>query len=202
LIVASEWVRDLYASMAPALTPKMRVCPAGVDADYWQPSGNERAARAVVYWKDAPEALGDDVERVLRAAHLEPVRVRYGDYDLQWYRSALSEARLAVFLSTFETQGLALAEAWAMDVPTLVWNPQEPTNWAGGDTFTAESSCPYLTPATGIAWKTIAEMEQAARVVLTRNTAFTPRAWVLANMTDAVCASALYAIMAQASLHR
>ena len=54
-----------------------------------------------------------------------------------------------VFLSTFETQGIALAEAWSMDVPAIVWDPQGQAEWRGR-TFTSRSSAPFLTPATGV----------------------------------------------------
>jgi hypothetical protein len=194
LIVASEWVRELYALIAPAISHKVRVCQAGVDTDYWKPDERTRSRRAVVYWKDGPDTLSEEAERVLKATGLATVRVQYGAYDVSTYKELLSDAPLAVFLSTFETQGLALAEAWAMDVPTLVWNPQAPTEWRG-QAFVAGSSCPLLTPMTGRTWKMLGELETAARDVLANPTQFDPRAWVLANMTDAICASALYRIV-------
>src|SRR6185503_20137764 len=131
LIVASAWVRELVASLAPSVAHKLRVCQAGIDADFWTRTAETRSRRPVVYWKDSPEALCVDVERVLAAAGLEPVRIRYAEYDGETFKRALDGAPFAVFLSTFETQGLALAEAWAMDVPTLVWDPQADTQWAG-----------------------------------------------------------------------
>ena len=54
---------------------------------------------------------------------------------------------MAVFMSRSESQGLALAEAWAMDVPTLVWQspPGEP-----GSVFSLSDPAPYLTSDTGV----------------------------------------------------
>ena len=120
--------------------------------------------------------------------------MRYGEYDRDTFKRVLSESFVAVFLSSFETQGLALAEAWAMDVPTLAWDPRGPTEWRGR-AFVAGSSCPYLTRATGRAWNTIAELEAGLDEVTRLRGTFTPRQWVLANMTDAVCAAALYRIV-------
>jgi hypothetical protein len=194
LIVASDWVRDLTASAAPEIAHKLRVCHAGIDAEFWKPTSAMRAQRAVVYWKDSPEALCIDAERVLRAAALEPVRLRYGGYDAVTFKTALEEARLAVFLSTFETQGLALAEAWAMDVPTLVWDPQAETEWAGIP-FKAASSAPYLTRATGVTWKALSELETCVCEALTVPQHFSTRQWVLAHMTDAIGAANLYEII-------
>jgi hypothetical protein len=192
LIVASDWVIDLYRGEAPQLVPKIRVCQAGVDADCWKP-GHPRKSRerAVVYWKSGPESFCLDVEQIVSRCGLAPVRIRCGEYALHEYKRALESAAVAVFISSFETQGLALAEAWSMDVPTLVWNPRGDAEWRGR-MFRAGSSCPFLTSATGRTWITSAELEVALRETLRNPTSLTPRQWVLAHMTDAICAAALY----------
>jgi hypothetical protein len=200
VIVASEWVRQLYVSEVPELAAKLRVCQAGVDAAYWQSTAKKGANRAVIYWKDSPEALCRDTERVLLEQGLDCRIVRYGSYDAATFKAGLSEAAMAVFLSTFETQGLALAEAWAMNVPTLVWNPQARTQWQGGRMFTAGSSAPFLTAVTGRTWKTLEQLASAVREVLASPASFTPREWVLAHMTDEVCARALYRIVQRAAV--
>jgi hypothetical protein len=81
-----------------------------------------------------------------------------------------------------------------MDVPTLVWDPQGEAQWRGR-CFQSRSSAPYLTPATGRTWRAIAELEPALRGALADASAFRPRDWVLAHMTDAICAAALYDII-------
>jgi hypothetical protein len=198
LIIGCEWARDLFAG-TPHLAPKLRVCPVGVDAAQWSPSGRVRQRRALIYWKSGDETFCAAVEDVVRRAGLEPVRVPsgHGRHDLfapEHLREALDAATVGVYLSAFETQGIALAEAWAMDVPTLVWDPQEVTHWRG-HAFRAGSSAPYLTAATGCTWKTIAELETSLAGTLRDLPGFTPRAWVLAHMTDAVCARRLYELL-------
>src|SRR5262249_9038381 len=98
---------------------------------------------------------------------------------------------VAVFLSTFETQGIALAEAWSMDVPTLVWNPRSSAEWRGRR-FVAGSSCPYLTPATGLDWVTLGDLQRVLIEAIDGRTGFQPRRWTLEHMTDAVCSQTLY----------
>jgi hypothetical protein len=192
LIVASEWVRELYRAEAPDLCDKVGVCQAGVDPGYWQPSpGRSRSGRAVVYWKSGPEAFCAAVEAAVAGFGLAPVRVRYGAYGRDGYRRLLDHAEAAVFLSHFETQGLALAEAWAMDVPTAVWDPRGPAELSGRR-FTAGSSCPFLTPETGRAWRTLDELPAALAALSAGRAGLAPRRWVLRHMTDAVCADALY----------
>jgi hypothetical protein len=196
LIVASSWVIDIYRDHAPELVEKIRVCPCGVDAEWWAPStGTDRAAgrRAVVYWKSGGESFCRDVEAAMSRRGLQAVRVRYGHYQPGEFKSLLNESALAIFLSSFETQGLALAESWSMNVPTLVWNPCEMTEWRGYP-FRARSSAPYLTSSTGLAWRTIEELERSLDEALQRQT-FNPRSWVLANMTDARCARRLFDVI-------
>jgi len=193
LIVASEWVVDLYRQQAPHLVPKIRVCQAGVDAEYWKPVGGSRRDRAVVYWKSGPEAFCAEVEQIVARCGLTPIRIECGRYDRGEFREALERAAVAVFLSSFETQGLALAEAWSMDVPTIVWNPRSDAEWRGRR-FRAGSSCPFLSEATGRDWTTVAELEGTLRDSL-RNRTFKPREWVLGHMTDSICARDLYRLI-------
>jgi hypothetical protein len=194
LIVASGWVRDLYWASAPELVAKTHVCPAGVDPDTWKPTGQPRDAQCVIYWKSGDEQFLDEVESIIESRVLEPVRIRYGEYKTPEFKAALDKAVLGVFLSSFETQGLALAEAWAMDVPTLVWNPLAEASYRGLS-FIAGSSAPYLSDATGTEWSTTTQLSSALDYAIRRRETFRPREWVLAHMTDAICARYLLSII-------
>jgi hypothetical protein len=198
LIVACDWARDFYRD-APQLLEKTMSCPCGVDPEYWRATGRPRTNLAVVYWKSGDEAFCEQVERVVRRCGLEPRRVRsaHGEHALFTpadFRQLLDTAVVGVFLSTFETQGLALAEAWSMDVPTAVWDPRGAAEWRGRR-FQAGSSAPYLTPATGRLWQSLDELEPVLRGMIEERSTFHPRAWVLAHMTDAIQSAALYEII-------
>lgn len=198
VIIPSEWTRDFYRDV-PSLSAKSRVCTCGVDVTYWQPTGRPREQTAVVYWKSEDERFCEEVERIVKRCGLQARRVRSGHGQHQIftqadYRDLLDGSAVAVFLSTFETQGIALAEAWSMNVPTLVWDPRGDAEWRGRR-FTAGSSAPYLTPATGEAFRSIDGLEPALERVLKSHRSFHPREWVLANMTDAVCSKRLYELI-------
>ena len=198
LIVACDWARGFYRD-APQLFDKSVSCPCGVDPGHWKPTGRPRTNSAVVYWKSGDETFCEQVEQIVRTCGLEPRRVRsgHGEHGLFTpgdFRHLLDEAVVGVFLSTFETQGLALAEAWSMDVPTAVWDPRGTAEWRGRS-FQAGSSAPYLTPATGRLWQTLDELEPVLRGILAGRSSFHPREWVLAHMTDAIQSAALYDII-------
>ncbi len=198
VIVPSEWTIDFYRDF-PALVAKSRVCPCGVDAEIWKPAGRAKEQRAVVYWKSGDERFCEAVEAIVRACGLEPLRFRsrhgeHGIFEPAAYREALDRAVIGVFLSSFETQGIALAEAWSMDVPTVVWDPQGEGEWRGR-TFASKSSAPFLTPSTGLAFRTIDDLAPALRRALTLLPGFRPRGWVLEHMTDAICSERLYKLI-------
>jgi hypothetical protein len=198
VIVPSEWTRDFFRNV-PSLSAKSRVCTCGVDVTYWQPTGRPREQTAVVYWKSGDERFCEAVERIVRQSGLETRRVRSGPgehriFTAADYRNLLDGSTVAVFLSTFETQGIALAEAWSMNVPTLVWDPRGDAEWQGR-TFTAGSSAPYLTQATGAAFREIGALKSELERALESPDCFQPREWVLENMTDAVCSRRLYELI-------
>ena len=190
LIVPSVWVRNLYFASAPQLVPKTYVCPSGVDVEMWKPSDAPRDPQCVIYWKSGDEKFCEEVEAIVESRALEAIRIRYGHYKASEYREVLDKSAFGVFLSSFETQGLALAEAWSMDVPTLVWDPRAQASWRGRS-FTSGSSAPYLTDATGAAWTSSRELSECLDDAIRHRERFHPREWVLNHMTDAVCAERL-----------
>lgn len=198
LIIASDWVKTFYRD-APDLLAKSQVCPCGVDAEFWKPRSTRARRTAVVYWKSGDAAFCEQVEGIVRGCGLEPRRVQSGAGEHAHFtpaqlRGLFDEAAVAVFLSAFETQGLALAEAWSMDVPTLAWDPRGIASWRGRS-FQSGSSAPYLTAATGRLWRSIDELEPLLRDALAARESFRPRQWVLEHMTDAICSAALYTIV-------
>jgi len=45
----------------------------------------------------------------------------YGDYSLELWKGALVLSVAAFFMTGTESQSIALAEAWAMDIPTFIY---------------------------------------------------------------------------------
>ena len=199
VIIPSEWTRNFYRDV-PSLAARSRVCTCGVDAGYWQPTGRTPASRRRSCTGRAErKRFCEAVEAIVRQCGLEPLRVRsrHGEHRIFTqadYRDVLDRSVIAVFLSTFETQGIALAEAWSMNVPTLVWDPQGDAEWLGRR-FRSASSAPYLTPATGVAFGDIGDLKPALDRALQSLGSFQPRDWVLENMTDAVCSKRLYELI-------
>lgn len=200
-LVPSEWVGTAYLEDAPSLTGRISVWAAGVDERYWNKSRRQRDLKTVlVYWKNAPADVGAGVEALLRSLAWQPVRITYGQYEREQYRAALEASTFAVFLSGSESQGIALAEAWAMNVPTLVWNPGDLTYQ--GRRYTVVSSCPWLTENTGIEWVSLTELESILMEVEDLMRSWRPREWLLDHMTDEIAARNLLQIISRVEVPR
>ena len=77
-----------------------------------------------------------------------------------------------------------------MNIPTFVWNPKNPITYVGY-TYKTISSSPYLTDCLGKDWKTLQELENLIKSVPHLLTTFSPREWVLHNMSDEIFASTI-----------
>lgn len=193
----SVWTRELYTRDLPTLNGRCAIWPAGVDETFWRPSvGNNRSDVLVYVKNDVPSDLVDLTVEELRRRGAGVRMLRYGTYDHFEFRDALDRSRFAIFFSRLESQGLALAEAWSMDVPTLVWE--------GGDfefrSGTARaivgktSSAPYLTPECGVAFHTASGLRDLIDQFCSSGGLhrFQPRRRVLAELTDVICARHLW----------
>ncbi len=196
VVVPSDWVRIAYTQQEPSLADHIATWYAGVNTDQWAPSKVKKtdSKKVLVYWKTESESFCCDVENALREYGFDPIRLCYGTHNQEQFKRALDEVRFAVFISKSESQGIALAEAWSMDVPTINWDPQFLE--AHGRIYSECSSCPYLTPSTGLRWQTIDEFKN----ILCNIDAYTfsPRLWVIGNMSDRASAKVMLDIIAKA----
>jgi hypothetical protein len=87
-----------------------------------------------------------------------------------------------------ETQRIAYAGAWSVNVSTLIWKQDYVTY--GGHTCRS-STAPYLTLQTGLFFHSLAEFEMVFEQWNNSRDQFRPRQWVLENMSDEVCAKRL-----------
>lgn len=184
IITPCEWVKIAYEQDLPALKGRIYCWYAGIDTYYWQPSVEsvQKNKNMLIYHKSTSEEFTQKVELLVRIYGWNPVRITYGQYTPEQYKNLLDQCTCAIFLSISESQGLALGEAWSMNVPTLVWNQKQLQ--AHGRTYEIASSCPYLTDATGKDWKELHELAKLLSTLDNDLITFTPRSWVINNMSD------------------
>jgi glycosyltransferase involved in cell wall biosynthesis len=99
----------------------MRAWPVGIDTRVFRP-GEQQRTRILVYhkWRD-PNELAQLIS-VLSNKGLQYDLVRYGAYEEREYVEKLLRARYVIWHGGHESQGIALQEAMACDVPIVVWD--------------------------------------------------------------------------------
>ncbi|MGB8815780.1 MAG: hypothetical protein WCC74_00875 [Minisyncoccia bacterium] len=188
-IVNSDWTKELYGIAVPELINKLSIWPAGVDEEYWSPKPEQKNKKALVYWKNGTRDFYQSVVNILTENGWKISTIKYGKYKEKEFNKKLSDVSISIFLSNWESQGLALAESWAMDIPTLVFNPKTIYEKYQVET----SSSPYLSKDTGYDWKDINELNYLLKNENLMD--IHPRKWLLENMTDKICAQKLLNII-------
>ena len=196
VITPSDFVSSLYLEDNPSLNNKILSWPAGVDTDFWKPSLLKNKDRVIVFDKrsktDGPERTKPYVDFLSQAGWHVDVLIRSQDrgYSHDQYLKSLQHSSLMIgFTVGSESQGIAWAEAWAADIPTLIL--KNTSNVWAGRRYTC-STAPYLTSQNGLFFDDFEDFKLRFAYWESHRDQFTPRAWVLEHMSDEVCASRLY----------
>lgn len=186
ILQPSDWVRDFYLSISPFLSDKVKVWPAGVAL----PDDLNTDARkgALVYFKSCSDhALLNRVLKELENSSVKTEVITYGHFKQKDYYRLLAGVKFMVYISESESQGLALQEAWARNVPTLVWN-------GGSCRFKHYQwqdpaiSAPYLNERTGHFFSDFDVFKMRLKIFMDELNSFTARDYVRENLFDKKCA--------------
>jgi hypothetical protein len=192
LIVPCDWFRDNFITDCPELQGRVTSWPAGVDVTYWRPEPRGCEDQVLIYEKQiiGREPVGPvaDYVPIIEKRGYRVKLLKYGAYLPDQYLDMLQRSCVLMGFVLNETQGIAWAEAWSVNVPTLLWNQDYVT--FKGRTYRA-STAPYLTPQTGLFFTSLAEFEIVFERWNNSRNQFHPRQWVLENMSDEVCAKRL-----------
>jgi len=159
---------------------KWRSWPIGIDTQYWRPSKkNPMRNRKLVYLKVAENKLSEREQFLIQQVkeNKEFDFITYGCYSPSKYRALLQKANCVIWFGIPESQGLALAESWSCNVPTLVRSPSLAPD-------VCEIYAPFMSSATGLFFNAdeIVSLQEIARTQLI-NLELTPRDWVIKNLS-------------------
>jgi len=190
-ITPCDWVIDLYLEDNPSLGGRIFSWPAGVDTEFWVPNPQVKRDRIMIFEKQNKGPVGpvEPYAEYLRRLGVKVEILRYGNFRHQQYRELLQQSYLMLGFVTDESQGIAWAEAWAADVPTLLW--RNTSNIYKGRHYNC-STAPYLCDQNGLYFDNLEHFKQQFAYWQSHCSQFAPRDWVLMNMSDEVCARQLY----------
>lgn len=179
VVVPGRWVKDFYISLAPGLLGRVEVWPAGVDVPNLET--NEKKYDALIYNKLKENTLAENIGSYLSSLGKNVIRLDYGKFSQQEYFNLISQSKILVYLSESESQGLAIFEAWARGVPSLVWERNLFTyqNYR----LTTKAASEYVTEQVGLPFCDAEDFKKRYNEV--SNKGLDPRGFVLANYSDA-----------------
>lgn len=191
VITPSSYVDDLYIEDNPSLKGRIFSWPAGVDTTFWTPNPATKRDRILIFEKQNKGPVGpvEPYADYLRELGWTVDILRYGSFRHHHYRDLLQQSCLMLGFVTDESQGIAWAEAWAADVPTLIW--RNTSNLHNGRRYSC-STAPYLCDQNGLFFDNLEHFKHQFGQWESRRAQFVPRAWTLKNMSDEVCAKLLY----------
>jgi hypothetical protein len=190
-ITPCDLVVDLYLEDNPTLKNRIFSWPAGVDTSYWQRDPSIKRDEILIFEKQNKGPVGPVAPYAdyLRSLGWTVQVIQYGTFTHIQYLQMLQHSCLMLGFVTDESQGIAWAEAWSTDVPTLIW--KNISNVYRGRRYDG-STAPYLHPQNGLFFDDLKDFKTQFNYWETHREQFTPRAWILENMSDEVCAYMLY----------
>ena len=190
VITPSQWVSNVYCSIAPQLKHKIREWPVGVDTNRWSPNVGMKRSKWIIYDKsiNGGKEIVDQVESELVHRGYEYQKINYGNYSPQEYKTTLSSAIAMVIVSASESQGLAQFEAWACDVPTLIWDRGFWVSRDNSIVWKGASSSPYFDESCGDKFIGKNDFSNNLDKFITHLNSFSPRNYILDNFTLEICA--------------
>jgi len=128
----SQWACDMWTAHGFNLAP-LAPWPVGIDLDLFAPSPREGRTHILVYHKQrSPDELAT-LRSTLDGLGLAHDVIVAGFYKQADYLKALARAKYVIWHGRHESQGIALQEAMACDVPLLLWDLTTISEfWTGG----------------------------------------------------------------------
>jgi hypothetical protein len=188
----SEWVINWWKNINPNFPIEIKTWYAGINIDFWKPGNlNKNKNNILLYKKNIPENIFYEIKNFFIKNNFNIEIINYGSYTEIEYLNALNRNSCIIHMSESESQGLSIAEAWSTNTPTFVWNPT--VTKYNNIIINNCSSAPYLTEETGEFFKNIDELKNIFLKWKPEN--YSPRNWVIKNMSDEICVKKLVSII-------
>lgn len=182
VLVPSPWTSDLWASIAPNIKDKLRVWPAGVEIK----ESSTRLGLPIIYNKLKNIEIVKNIEMHLKNKGLMPQVFNYGSFKQSDFFESLKTAPFMIYLSDSESQGLAIQEAWAHDVPTFILRSNG-FSAKGIEWEDPKINAPYLNDELGFFFENIKEID----TLIDKASEVHPIKYCKENLSDVACAKKL-----------
>lgn len=189
----SVWAQDMWTHLG------FKKCPldhwaAGIDTNEFTERTKPDDGEVIIYFKQRHKEELAHIESILKKKNISYKIISYGHYKQSEYIEVLKKARYVIWLGRQESQGIALEEAMAMNVPILVWDVLNMGHWTPtekekkifNDTelaYDKATSAEYFDDRCGIKVKLAEQIESSITQMEVEWKNFQPRAYILENLS-------------------
>ena len=186
MIVPCEWVKQLYMKWLPE--NKLLVWAVGIDTDlFYDMSKEQKEIDCLVYFKRRNESELNSVIEFLNQKGQTYKIIRYGVYSEDNFIDVLKKSRYGIVIDKCESQGIAIEEMMATNLPLLVWDT---SIWddRGNEYSVPATSVPYWDETCGTKFYNLSELENAFNLFIENKETFTPRRYIQENLDMSISA--------------
>ena len=193
----SKWVGDYYLELASEFIMPISYFPFSVNTEKFKPTDVEKEYDCVVYIKRRSNNLINYSLNLLNEKGLKYRIFKYGSYNEEKYLDALQRSKFMLCLDAHESQGFALEEAMACNIPLLVVNATsmyDEMDDGFNSTFAylkpnklLATSVPYWSDQCGIKIIEQNELPNAIDRMMNELSSFSPRNYIEETLSDKVC---------------
>jgi len=174
ILVPSNWVKNIYISYKKKCK-NISIWFSGIESSNFK---NTSRKIVLIYLKNK-NIYFDKCINYLTKKKINFKVIRYGFFSKQKYYELLKNTKILIYFSITESQGLAMQEAWSMNVPTLVYKYSlfihEKKKFKG-------SSSPYLNNNCGFFFKDFEDFTIKFKKL--NNKRLSPQKWLNENMSQ------------------
>ena len=207
ILVPGEWMKKMWELY---YGDQVLAWPVGIDTDRWAPGQlDHKNIDILIYdkvrweYERYKDKLIAPIQSCLERQGLKVAVIRYGFYREETFYSLLNSSKAMVFLCEHETQGIAYQQALSCGVPILAWDRggfwQDPSYFPEKVQFSSVSSVPYWDERCGIKFKDFSEFPSQLEQFIDKlnRQLFSPRKYILENLTLEKCAQQFIKILKQ-----
>jgi len=200
IVTPSKWMKDKYITQLDS-KHNVYVWPVGIDTNHFVPRKGDKKIDCLIYYKQAPLchscndlffhplgiSRGINLKNLLRKlidSNIKFKEIIYGEYNEKELIEIAQSSRFCVMISCTETQGIAYQEILSMNIPIYVID-YNITHQFKPNECPGATSAPYFDDRCGIKHKDLGRFDE----FLERLDEFSPREYILENLTLEKCAS-------------
>ena len=199
-IQPSSWVVNLFQMRLHTIPVKQLAFPVDTDKFCGRVKTSEPPVllytKVILYCKKRDPTLFQEARNFLEKKGYDVIEFQYGCYKEADFIKALQTASCALWIGCHESQGFALGETLASDIPVCVWNVLSlKDEWGGNRPDIPATTCAYWSPLCGEVFYKKEELESTWNRFQSKLNVYRPREFVLKELSVEACAERLRKIL-------